>query len=103
MIKYKEKGVMYYTNGDKYEGDWRRDNREGKGIISYFDGDRYEGEWVKNKRDGFGRYYYKNGDIEEGMYKKIKKLGNIKNILQIMKLKNLIINYLINSIVIIFI
>jgi len=42
-----------YSNGDRYEGDWKDDKRHGRGIVTYAapDGgvaERYEGEW----RDG---------------------------------------------------
>ena len=26
------KGIYYYNNGERYEGDWKNDKREGKGI-----------------------------------------------------------------------
>ena len=38
---------MYCANGDKYEGDWR-----------------------DNQKDGYGRYTWKNGDIYEGIFEK---------------------------------
>ena len=31
----KENGIMYWNDGDRYEGDWRNDKKEGKGIL-YF-------------------------------------------------------------------
>ena len=39
------KGIMYWNNGDVYEGDWKNDKRKGEGITSKKNGDRYEGEW----------------------------------------------------------
>ena len=41
----KEKGIAYYNNGDRYEGDFKNDNREGKGIYYYKDGDREIGDF----------------------------------------------------------
>ena len=32
---------MNYNNGDKYEGEWKNDKREGKGIYYYNNGDKY--------------------------------------------------------------
>ena len=33
------------NNGDKYEGEFKNNKKEGKGIIYYKNGDKYEGEW----------------------------------------------------------
>ena len=46
------KGVYYYNNGNRYEGDWRNSKREGKGIFYYNDGDREMGDYSNNKRIG---------------------------------------------------
>ena len=32
LIKKKE-GIFYYNNGDRYEGDWKNDKRDGKGDL----------------------------------------------------------------------
>ena len=32
-----------------YEGDWRRGKRNGKGMINFSNGNRYEGQWRNNK------------------------------------------------------
>ena len=69
---------MYYKNGDRYEGEWKNDDREGKGILNYKNGDRYDGEWKNDKREGKGILYYNKDDYrdrEEGIweYDKIKK------------------------------
>ena len=39
------KGIMYWNNGGRYEGEYKNGNREGKGIMYYNDGDRYEGDF----------------------------------------------------------
>ena len=36
---------MYYKNGDRYEGDWKNDKKEGKGIYYYKNGDREMGDF----------------------------------------------------------
>ena len=54
---------MTYHNGDRYEGEWLNDlkNGEGKvfclciGIMSYNNGDEYNGHWKDNKKDGRGK------------------------------------------------
>jgi len=38
------KGIYYYSNGERYKGDFKNNMREGKGIYYYSNGDRYKGE-----------------------------------------------------------
>jgi hypothetical protein len=35
---------------------------EGKGVFYWKDGDRYEGSWKNNERDGNGTLYTKGGE-----------------------------------------
>ena len=69
------KGIYYYYNGNKYEGDWENDEIKGKGIYYYKNGDRYEGECKDDKAEGKGIFYYNNGDKFEGYWKNNKKDG----------------------------
>jgi hypothetical protein len=42
-------GEYFYSNGNKYEGQWMEDKKHGHGIYTYLlTGERYEGDW----RDG---------------------------------------------------
>ena len=36
---------MYYNNGDRYEGGWRNNKKEGKGIYYKKDGSKIEGNF----------------------------------------------------------
>jgi hypothetical protein len=54
-------GIMTYSNGDKYNGNWRNDKREGLGDMTYTNGDKYNGEWVEDKREGEGSMTYGDG------------------------------------------
>ena len=67
--KREGKGIMYFKNGNKYEGEWKNDLFEGKGIMYFKDNDRYEGEFKNGKREGKGIYYYKNNNKYEGEWK----------------------------------
>ena len=73
------KGIYYYKDGDRYEGDFRNGNKEGKGIYYYntepWKGDRYEGEWRNSNKEGKGIYYYNNGDREMCDYSNGKEIG----------------------------
>lgn len=45
---------MNYANGDKYEGGWRDNQKNGKGTYVYANGDVYEGNWKNDLRSGEG-------------------------------------------------
>lgn len=60
------KGVINYSNGDTYLGEFQNDGFHGKGVYIFKCGDRYEGELLNGKKHGFGRYYYINGNKYEG-------------------------------------
>lgn len=36
---------MSYTNGDKYEGNWANNSRQGQGTLTCTNGDVQKGEW----------------------------------------------------------
>ena len=79
MDKKMERGIMYYNNGNRYEGDFKNDKFEGKGIF-YFDrepfkGVIYEGDWRNGKQEGKGIYYLSNGDRRMGDFYNGKEIG----------------------------
>lgn len=46
-----------YSDGDKYDGDWKNDERHGHGIMTYCGEndsvqEKYEGEWVEGRMQG---------------------------------------------------
>lgn len=40
------RGTYSWSNGNKYEGEWKEDHRHGRGRMIYADGDKYEGKLV---------------------------------------------------------
>jgi len=58
--------VFNYYNGDRYEGEWKEDKKDGKGSVVY---------WI------VGTYYYVNGDVHEGDWKNgvLEGHGRIKS------------------------
>ena len=50
MVYQKEKAIAYYNNGDRYEGDYRNNKREGKGIYYYSNGDREMGDYYNDEQ-----------------------------------------------------
>ena len=70
------KMTITYDNGDKYDGEFVDNVKEGRGVYYYGNGDKYEGEFFDDVKDGFGIYYYKNGERYEGDFKNDKKDGH---------------------------
>jgi len=58
-------GTCYYANGDKYQGQYKDDKRDGKGnsyrlhlgIHYYSNGSKYSGNWKEDKINGHGKYH----------------------------------------------
>ena len=74
------KGIIYYNPKDEegrvyYQGDWINDKREGKGIIYWRNNDVYNGDWKDDIMEGNGIFYYDKGDIYDGCWKNNKKEG----------------------------
>jgi hypothetical protein len=54
------KGILYDKDGKiEYEGSFK----EGKKIIFYENGEYYDGDLVNNIREGNGKYYYCNKSL----------------------------------------
>lgn len=51
------------------------DCKNGYGTYKWSDGDKYEGEWKEGKFHGKGNYFYSNGSTFTGFYKQGKKHG----------------------------
>ena len=48
---------MYSSNGEKYEGDWHENQKDGHGLYRWSNGDLYDGAYWKDKRHGYGIMY----------------------------------------------
>ena len=59
-------GVMQYSNGNSYEGQWQQGRRHGRGMMKYKNGDSYAGQWQQDERHGKGSMTYHNGSIYDG-------------------------------------
>ena len=59
------KGVMYYSDGSRHEGEYKNGNRNGHGVFYYSSGDKYDGDWKDGLYDGHGIICYQSGDIFE--------------------------------------
>lgn len=61
-------GVLYYTSGNVYDGEWRDGAANGIGEKRYANGDVFRGMWRGGKRSGRGSYLHADGHFFEGMY-----------------------------------
>ena len=61
------KGVMTWTNGSKFEGEFCKGNLK-KGTYTYPDGAIYKGEYLNDLRHGKGVMTFPNGSIYEGEF-----------------------------------
>ena len=59
---------MYWKNGDRYEGDWKNDIREGKGIYYSKSGNIEIGEYLNGESIGMHVRIYNNGKVSEIKY-----------------------------------
>ena len=63
---------IFFYEGDKYEGEFNKDQIHGKGIMTWKNGNRYEGEFKNNFFDGEGKLEFAShsnyvGQFVEGM------------------------------------
>src|SRR3954468_21107818 len=73
------RGVKTWPNGDRYEGDFVEDRKEGVGAYSYgrgpSTGESYEGEWLADRRHGYGEYRWPTGDVYRGPWEQDRLTG----------------------------
>lgn len=73
------RGRLTYYPGtplqEVYDGEWRRDVREGLGEYRYCDGSMYRGQWKGGIRHGRGLFRYQDGRQYDGDFKKDQMHG----------------------------
>lgn len=74
---YREKGTLYYDNGDMYIGPFDHNEPNGTGKIVYKNKDVYEGDVLQGKREGKGTYTTPKGDKIVGEYQNDKLNGTV--------------------------
>jgi hypothetical protein len=63
---YSGNGLVFWPNGDAYDGDIVAGRREGKGLFVWFNGQRYRGEWKGDLPNGPGVLEFPDGARYEG-------------------------------------
>ena len=68
-------GILYYSNGDRFEGNWNNNDKSDYGIYYYSNGDIFKGGWKDGKKHGYGVFYYSKRDFYKGEWKNDVKEG----------------------------
>ena len=68
-------GTYVWKSGEKYEGYWARDKRNGQGTNNYATGSVYVGNWKDDLQHGYGTMKYQNGDKYIGYWDNHKRKG----------------------------
>lgn len=70
------KGIYYYLDGERYEGDWINGKKTGIGkLFSCYNKLKYSGQFENDMLHGKGIYFYSNGDIYDGDWNNCKREG----------------------------
>src|SRR3954463_10854208 len=73
------RGVKTWPNGDRYEGAFVEDRKQGVGAYSFgagpSAGESYEGEWLADRRHGYGEYRWPTGDVYRGPWEQDRLPG----------------------------
>jgi hypothetical protein len=56
-------GMVKWTDGSRYAGEWSADRPSGHGVQTYADGSFYEGQFLDEQRQGMGAFTPIGGDV----------------------------------------
>jgi len=62
----KDRVVLSWESGDRYEGGWKEDNPHGRGTYWYADGNSYDGQWAWGSKEGKGTFSWTSGEKYDG-------------------------------------
>jgi hypothetical protein len=63
------RGTFRWPDGRVYVGDWKDGTYDGTGDFTWANGDHYIGAWLQGKRNGYGRMWWKDGARYEGNWR----------------------------------
>lgn len=69
-------GIYVWNDGSRYEGNFKKGERNGEGIYYYSKGAKYVGNQTNGKRHGWGTYHYPSGSKYVGEWNQEVKEGN---------------------------
>jgi len=61
-------GQFQWESGNKYSGNYHRDERQGYGTMEWTDGSKYKGYWIKGTQHGVGIMMFPNGVKRAGFF-----------------------------------
>jgi hypothetical protein len=61
-------GVMKYSNGQTYSGEWKNNEKSGHGALTWPSGHVYEGEFLNDEVTGKGKMKYPEGSYYIGFF-----------------------------------
>ena len=64
-----------WSDGRKYEGDWKNNKMHGNGMYTWADGRKYMGEYVDDRKHGYGEFIWPDGRSYKGDWVKGKQHG----------------------------
>lgn len=62
-------GIMVYSSGARYVGEFRNGAREGLGTCFYTDGSNYQGNWRQDRPEGAGIKTFSDGMVKKGYWR----------------------------------
>lgn len=72
-------GVKTWPNGDRYEGEFVADGKDGYGVYVWgqgpWQGERYDGSFAGDRRQGYGIYWWPSGDVYAGPWEADQPTG----------------------------
>lgn len=68
--------LLSFEDQERYEGEFKLDQRHGFGVYYFPDGSCYAGMWKNNRRHGKGTYFFTSGRIYEGEWLSSMRHGN---------------------------
>ena len=70
-------GTFTWSDGRKYVGEYKNDQKHGSGTFEWPDGRKYIGDWKDGKQHGEG-IYIKEGKNRKGIWEMGKRINWIK-------------------------
>ena len=74
-------GIHTWKNGNRYEGMWKNNRREGEGTWIWGEqssspGHRYQGQWHLDQKHGYGQYFEANDNCYIGTFHEDQRHGH---------------------------